>query len=66
MRLTTTDRTVESMTASVEVEVYGAGSRSSGSCSSVWATISRVGVSTTTVTCRRTSSLSIVGSWWTR
>ena len=26
----------------------------------------RLGVSTTTVTWRRTSSRSIVGSWWTR
>ena len=36
IRLTTTERTADSLTASVELEVYGAGSRSSGACSSVW------------------------------
>ena len=67
IRLTTTERTADSVTASVELEVYGAGSRSSGACSSVCARISRLGVSTSTVTCRRTSSRSsIVGSWCTR
>ena len=41
-----------SETASVLVEVYGAGSTSSAACSSVWARISRLGVSTSTVTWR--------------
>ena len=66
IRVTTTDFTAESRIASVEVEVYGSGSRSSPSCSSVCASTSRVGVSTTTLRCRRTSSRSNVGSWWTK
>ena len=67
IRFTTTERTDASDTASVEVEVYGSGSRSSGACSSVWARISRLGVSTSTVMWRRTSSRSsMVGSWCTR
>jgi hypothetical protein len=66
IRLTTTERTDDSEIASVEVDVYGSGSRSSGACSSVWHRISRWSVSTTTVMCRRTSSRSMVGSWCTR
>jgi len=67
IRLTTTVRTPETRTDSVEVEVYGEGSRSSGAWSSVCPKISRVGVNARTVTCRRTSSRSsMVGSWWTR
>ncbi len=66
IRVTTTDFTEAREIASVEVEVYGAGSMSSPSCSSVWARMSRLGVSTTTVRWRRTSSRSNVGSWWTK
>src|SRR5262249_58060264 len=66
MRVTTTDFTDDSEIASVEVEVYGAGNMSSPSCSSVWARINRLGVTTTTVRWRRTSSRSNVGSWWTK
>src|SRR3954462_1976979 len=66
IRVTTTDFTEESRIASVDVDVYGSGSRAAASCSSVWARIRRVGVSTTTDRCRRTSSRSNVGSWWTK
>ncbi len=65
IRVTTTDRTDDSRIASVEVDVYGSGSRSSPACSSVCARISRLGVRTTTVRWRRTSSRSNVGSWCT-
>ena len=63
MRLTTTERTWPTGTASLVVDVYGLGRRSSGGCSSVCTSTTRVGVSTSTVMCRRTSSRSNVGSW---
>src|SRR5579884_710462 len=65
-RLTTTEEMRPSRTLSVEVVAYGTGEVSSAPCSSVWLTTNRVGVSTSTVTCRRTSLASKVVSWCTR
>src|SRR6476660_3264580 len=65
-RLTTTDEIRPSFTDSVEVVAYGVGEVVSAFCSSVWLTMKRLPVRTSTVTCRRTSLASNVVSWWTR
>ena len=65
-RLTTTDEIRPIFTDSVDVVAYGVGEVSSAACSSVWLTMKRLSVSTSTVTCRRTSLASNVVSWWTR
>src|SRR4051794_31664401 len=65
-RLTTTDEIRPILTDSVEVVAYGVGEVSSAACSSVWLTMKRLPVRTSTVTCRRTSFWSNVVSWWTR
>lgn len=65
-RLTTMDEIRPSLTDSVDVVAYGVGEVSSAACSSVWLTMKRLPVSTSTVTCRRTSFWSNVVSWWTR
>src|SRR5437899_2653455 len=65
-RLTTTEEIRPIFTDSVEVVAYGLGEVSSAACSSVWLTMNRVGVSTSTVMCRRTSFASKVVSWCTR
>jgi hypothetical protein len=65
-RVSATDRIPSSRTVSVVVDACGLGIASPGGCSSVWQTSSRVGDSTSTVTCRRTSIPgSKVASWWT-
>jgi hypothetical protein len=64
-RLTTTERTDDSGTASVDAVTNGAGVTSSAGWSSACPSTSRPGVSTSTVMCRRTSSASKVVSWWT-
>ncbi len=66
MRLITTELIRSSRTVSVEVVAYGTGVAASPFCSSVWLTTKRDGVSTSTVTCRRTSFASKVVSWCTR
>src|SRR3569833_1312493 len=65
-RVTATDWTRPSRTASVVVDACGCGIATVGGCSSVWQTSSRVGDRTSTVTCRRTSIAGSKGaSWWT-
>jgi hypothetical protein len=65
-RLTTTEEIRSIRTLSVEVVVYGTGEVSSAPCSSVWLTMNRLPVRTSTVTWRRTSLASKVVSWCTR
>src|SRR3954464_11672348 len=65
-RLTTTDEIRPILTDSVDVVAYGVGEGLSAACSSVWLTMKRLSVRTSTVTCRRTSFWSNVVSWWTR
>lgn len=65
-RLRTTDEIRPSFTDSVDVVAYGVGDVLSAACSSVWLTMKRLSVRTSTVTCRRTSLASNVVSWWTR
>ncbi|CAM5711098.1 hypothetical protein STENM223S_09320 [Streptomyces tendae] len=61
-RLTTIDEIRPSLTDSVDVVAYGAGDVLSAACSSVWLTMKRLAVRTSTVTCRRTSFWSNVVS----
>lgn len=65
-RLSTTEEMLDSLTDSVEVVAYGEGDPASAACSSVWLTMKRLPVRTSTVTWRRTSLESKVVSWWTR
>ncbi len=65
-RLTTIDEMRPIFTDSVDVVAYGVGEVLSAACSSVWLTMKRLSVRTSTVTCRRTSFWSNVVSWWTR